>query len=92
MSQVVHSEPCGPHAPTFIAAAGTHVFPLQQPVAHDAAVQVHAPLLQTCPAPHVAPPGPQRHTPPSQRSADEPQPPHDAPPTPHCEVLCVVTH
>ncbi len=36
-----------PHAPAASLAYGVHVTPLQHPVAQEAAVQVHAPALQT---------------------------------------------
>lgn len=44
------------------------------------------PPKQRCPLPHRPPPDPHRQTPPSQRSAFEPQAVHAPPPLPHWDV------
>lgn len=86
-----HVVPTAPQAVTPIAAGATQALPLQQPVAHDAAVHVHTPPVQTWPAAHGAP-APQRHAPFSQRSADAAHTPHALPPAPHWFVPCEVMH
>ena len=46
VTQAEHAAPPVPHEPAASLAYGTHVTPLQQPLAHEAAVQVQAPALQ----------------------------------------------
>jgi hypothetical protein len=64
LPHVEHARPPVPHAPTFCAAKGTHVLPLQQPLVHVVASQMQAPAvfwLQSWPvaqAAHAAPPVP----------------------------------
>lgn len=64
--QAAHAAPLAPHD----AAVGgvTQEVPLQQPLAHDAALHTHAPAMHCWPIAHIAP-APQRHAPLAQLSA-----------------------
>lgn len=82
-----HICPAEPHAVADCAAVATQVLPEQQPVAQLAAVHVHTPLVQTCPAAHAGP-VPQRHAPPVQAFVAPVQAAHAAPPVPHAAGVC----
>jgi hypothetical protein len=62
-AHALQATPPAPHRADDCDDCGTHVLPLQQPVAHDDASHTHCPVvvLHSCPvaqAPHVAPPVP----------------------------------
>ena len=44
-----------PETPQLAAAAVLHVVPVQQPLRHESASQMHAPLTQRCPVAQAAP-------------------------------------
>jgi hypothetical protein len=49
-SHAAHATPAAPQAASDGAA---HVAPLQQPIGHDVALQLHAPATQACPVAQV---------------------------------------
>jgi len=53
LAQAPHAMPPVPHCVSLWVAYGTQVFPLQQPVGHDAGLQMHCPALQARPASHL---------------------------------------
>jgi hypothetical protein len=85
---IAHVPPPAPQA--VMLFPGWQVLPWQQPVEHEAAVQMHEPPEQTCPAAHAAAP-PQVHAPvDEQPSAVAPHAMHAAPFVPHVPADGVV--
>lgn len=64
--QSLHAKPTGPQAADVVG--DVQVVPAQHPPGQEAALQMHAPLAQTCPAPQAAP-EPQWQAPDKQLSA-----------------------
>jgi hypothetical protein len=102
-AQEPHAAPPLPHCEDDCDEYCTHVLPLQQPFAHDVALQTHCPVprLHSCPdahAPQVAPPVPHdvfdsaawaSHVPPLQQPAG-----HEVTSQTHCPPLhsCPAPH
>jgi len=89
--QAVHAPPSCPHAA--FESPSTHAFPLQQPAAQVAAVQMHWPPTHSVVRSHAWPRFPHEQTPPRQLSARVgEQVVHVRPPVPQSLALGLVMH